>query len=126
MIMRRFSLVLLAALLALSVSMIAAQEEASPAATPDVTESAPGDAPLRVTEVLPSPDTQNVAADAAITVIFNRPVVPLVVAEEMDTLPDPLTITPSVAGEGEWLNTSIYMFRPDPAFAGGREYTVTV
>jgi len=60
---------------------------------------------LAVAEVLPAPDTAHVATDSAITVIFNRPVVPLVTAEEMETLPDPLVFAPALEGEGEWLNT---------------------
>ena len=84
----------------------------------------PGD--LAVTEVLPDEGTTGVEADAVITVIFNRPVVPLVSNEDRDTLPDPLIFDPAVEGEGEWLNTSIYVFRPDPALAGGTTYTVTV
>jgi len=31
-----------------------------------------------------------------------------------------------VEGSGEWLNTSIYTFYPDPGFAAATEYTVTV
>jgi uncharacterized protein YfaS (alpha-2-macroglobulin family) len=81
---------------------------------------------LAVAEVLPADGAAGIETDALITVIFNRPVVPLVVDEDRDQLPDPLTITPAVAGQGEWLNTAIYVFRPDPALAGGSTYTVTV
>ncbi|GIL14092.1 MAG: hypothetical protein BroJett038_28120 [Chloroflexota bacterium] len=81
---------------------------------------------LTVSDVLPAADSGGIETDAAITIIFNRPVVPLVIAEEMADLPDPLTFSPAVTGKGEWLNTSIYIFRPDPALAGGTEYTVAV
>ncbi len=81
---------------------------------------------LAVTEVLPAPDTNGVEAGAVITVIFNRPVVPLGIAEDTANLPNPLTFDPAVEGEGEWLNTSIYVFHPQPALAGGTTYTVTV
>ena len=81
---------------------------------------------LRVTEVLPAPDSTNIATDAVITVIFNRPVVPLGSVEDMENLPNPLTITPSIEGQGEWLNTAIYTFRPDTNWAGGTDYIVTV
>ena len=81
---------------------------------------------LTVREVLPAPGSTGIETDALITVIFSRPVVPLTIAEDMGDLPNPLAITPAVEGEGEWLNTSIYVFRPEPALAGGTEYTVTV
>lgn len=81
---------------------------------------------LQVTQVLPAPDTQEVATDAVITVIFNRPVVPLGTVDDMANLPNPLTISPAVSGQGEWLNTSIYTFTPDPAWAGGQSYQVTI
>ncbi len=81
---------------------------------------------LAVAEVLPDDGSTDIETDAVITVIFNRPVVPLVSNEDRDTLPDPLTIDPAVAGQGEWLNTAIYMFRPDTALAGGTTYAVTV
>jgi hypothetical protein len=41
-------------------------------------------------------------------------------------LPNPITIEPAVQGQGEWLNTSIYVFRADPAFDAGTTYTVKV
>ncbi len=81
---------------------------------------------LAITDVLPKDASSEIATDATITVIFNRPVVALVTAEEAAKLPSPITITPSAAGKGEWLNTSIYVFKPDPAFAGGTQYTVAV
>ena len=81
---------------------------------------------LEVSQVLPEDGLQAVDTDSVITVIFNRPVVPLVVAEEMDTLPDPLEFDPPVAGSGEWINTSIYLYTPDEELNGGTRYTVTV
>lgn len=81
---------------------------------------------LSVSDVLPADGSSKIDTNAAITVIFNRPVVPLVIAEEAANLPSPISLSPSVSGNGEWLNTSIYIFRPDPALAGGTAYTVSV
>jgi alpha-2-macroglobulin len=114
--MRRSLYWILIALL-LSVTSAAAQDTATPEATSN---------DFRVAEVLPSNDAGGVATDAAITAIFNLPVVPLGIVEESDSLPDPLVFDPPVEGEGEWLNTAIYVFRPDVALAGGTQYTVTV
>lgn len=81
---------------------------------------------LQVGEVVPAPDASAVSAGSVITVFFNRPVVPLGVAEDAGDLPQPLTISPEVAGEGEWVNTSIYQWRPDEPLEGNQTYTVTV
>ncbi len=35
-------------------------------------------------------------------------------------------IQPPVQGRGEWINTSTYIFYPEPAMAGGTEYTVSL
>ncbi len=81
---------------------------------------------LQVADVLPAADSAGVSPDALIVVIFNRPVVALVTAEEAGDLPSPVTIDPPVQGEGEWINTSIYTFRAQPGLAAGQTYTVTV
>lgn len=81
---------------------------------------------LEVGEVVPAPDAQAVETDAVITVFFNRPVVPLGIAEDAPGLPQPLTFSPDIPGAGEWINTSIYMWRPSAPLAGSTTYTVTV
>ncbi len=81
---------------------------------------------LNVAAVVPAPDAVGVAANATITVSFNRPVVPLVSTEQQADLPRPLTISPEVEGTGEWLNTSIYVFTPRNPLAGGQTYTVSI
>ncbi|GAB4569244.1 MAG: hypothetical protein Kow0077_01450 [Anaerolineae bacterium] len=80
---------------------------------------------LEVSEVLPAPDARMIETDTAITVIFNRPVVPLTTISDQPDLPDPLVFEPAVEGTGEWLNTSIYVFRP-AHLGGGTTYTVTI
>lgn len=79
-----------------------------------------------VSQVTPAPGTIDVSTGAVITVIFNRPVVPLVVVEDQSTLPQPLVITPTVAGVGEWLNTSVYIFRPENGLVGATTYQASV
>lgn len=81
---------------------------------------------LEVAEVLPAPGAASVDIDSAITVIFNRPVVPLVTVEEQAALPHPLRFDPPVEGQGEWINTSIYLFTPAEGLRGGTTYTVAV
>jgi uncharacterized protein YfaS (alpha-2-macroglobulin family) len=78
---------------------------------------------LEVTQVLPAPDTAGAEVDSVITLMFNRPVVPLTSLADQASLPNPLALDPPVTGKGEWLNTSIYTFRPDQPLAGGATYT---
>ena len=81
---------------------------------------------LEVTSVYPDDGTDEVATDATITVLFNRPVVPLVAIEDQDSLPQPLTFVPPVVGQGEWLNTSIYTFTPDDGFVPATTYKARI
>ncbi len=82
---------------------------------------------LQVNQVLPADSTRDVQADGAITVVFNRPVVPLVSSGQQAALPQPLTIDPAVEGQGTWVSTSMYRFVPgEEGFAGATTYRVTV
>lgn len=79
---------------------------------------------LSPTNFLPKPDSQDVDVDAAIAVSFNQPVVSL--GGDVDSQPSAFTIQPPVNGRGEWINTSTYIFYPEPALKGGMTYTVTL
>ncbi|MBN1955750.1 MAG: Ig-like domain-containing protein [Anaerolineae bacterium] len=83
---------------------------------------------LEVSQVIPAPDTAETEATSTITVMFNRPVVPLLAVSDpaYDGLPDPVTFDPPIAGSGEWLNTSIYVFTPAGPLAGGTTYNACV
>ncbi|MBN1936595.1 MAG: Ig-like domain-containing protein, partial [Anaerolineae bacterium] len=81
---------------------------------------------LTVTQAQPTDETVEVAMDSRVTVMFNRPVVPLVAVADMVNLPQPLSFDPPVEGKGEWLNTSIYVWTPSDGFAPSTTYNVTV
>ncbi|MEM8861400.1 MAG: Ig-like domain-containing protein, partial [Chloroflexota bacterium] len=81
---------------------------------------------IEVSSVSPANGVTEVASDSAITVIFSRPVVPLVNAEAQDELPSPITISPETPGTGEWINTSVYIWRPSVPLAGKGTYQATV
>ncbi|MGQ9467058.1 MAG: Ig-like domain-containing protein [Anaerolineae bacterium] len=82
---------------------------------------------LEVSQVIPEPGTLDVAFDSAVTVMFNRPVVPLqLVSAPVADMPVPLVFDPPVEGTGEWVNTSIYVFRPKTGFVPGTTYWATV
>jgi uncharacterized protein YfaS (alpha-2-macroglobulin family) len=78
---------------------------------------------LEVSQVLPEAGTVEVDPSSSITVVFNRPVVPLQIEGEY---PQPLSFEPTIRGEGEWVDTSIYLFRPSEPLPGGTQIIVRV
>ena len=80
--------------------------------------------PLEVTQFLPAADAEEVAPTSAVVATFSRPVVAL--AAERTAQPEAFTLQPPAPGRGEWLNTSTYIFYPQPSLAGGKQYTVTI
>lgn len=81
---------------------------------------------LAVAQTIPPANASEVAADATITVLFNRPVVPLALLDEQASLPQPLVLDPPVEGRGQWLNTSVYLFRPSQPLRAGTTYRARV
>ncbi|MEA2007871.1 MAG: Ig-like domain-containing protein, partial [Chloroflexota bacterium] len=77
---------------------------------------------LRATHFLPSPESIDVDPASAVVATFNQPVVSLGADEQ--NLPAAFTLDPSASGQGEWINTSTYIFYPELALAGGVTYTV--
>ena len=77
---------------------------------------------LAVAQTIPADGASDAAADSLITVLFNRPVVPLTSLEQQASLPRPVSFEPAIEGAGEWLNTSIYVFRPSRPLAAGVTY----
>lgn len=78
---------------------------------------------LRLSETLPTQGAQEVAPESAIVVSFTEPVVAL--GADVDLSPA-FSIEPAASGRGEWMNTSTYIFYPDPTLFGGTLYTVRV
>ena len=103
-----------------------AQSAAGVALSSPVEISLVGATPLQVTSTQPSDGSGDIDTTAEIMVVFNRPVVALVGVDAQADLPDPLQIEPAVEGTGQWLNTSIYIFKPTNGLAGATTYQVTV
>ena len=75
--------------------------------------------PLGVASTQPSDGAEDVDPNNPITVIFNRPVVPLTGVDEQASLPQPLDFDPFFEGQGQWISTSVYQFVPARAAGGG-------
>jgi hypothetical protein len=82
---------------------------------------------LKLTQRLPESDSQDVDPASAVVAAFNRPVVPL--GTSPGDLPAAFSLNPlneaAASGRGEWVNTSTYIFYPEPALQGGKTYLVT-
>jgi uncharacterized protein YfaS (alpha-2-macroglobulin family) len=79
---------------------------------------------LKVTQVLPANASQDIYPNATVSVSFDQPVV--VLGSSPDSQPAAFTLDPPAQGQGRWLNTSTYVFLPQPALTGGQAYTLTL
>jgi uncharacterized protein YfaS (alpha-2-macroglobulin family) len=81
---------------------------------------------LKVSQVFPADQVKDVENQAAITIMFNHPVVPLVSIEDQPRLPNPVQFEPEIKGKGDWINTSVYVFHPENLLTGGQTYRATI
>ncbi len=79
---------------------------------------------LSVVQSLPANGSNDVDPTSAVVAAFNQPVVAL--GADPASLPAAFTLTPSANGRSEWINTSTYIFYPEPALAGGASYHVNL
>ncbi len=79
---------------------------------------------LKVESVVPDPDATEVSITADLMVQFNRSVAPLTVLEEAPQ-GQILEFDPPVQGEGRWVNSSLYSFKPDGGWQPATHYVVT-
>ena len=77
---------------------------------------------LAVAQTIPSDGAADVDPAGSITVLFNRPVVPLTSLAQQADLPQPLRFEPALQGSGRWLNTAVYVFQPAAALQPGTQY----
>ena len=81
---------------------------------------------LQVGQVFPADQAVNVDRKSAITVIFNKPVMPLMSREAQAQQPSPISIQPSLSGAGNWVSSSVYVFQPENGLQSGTDYKVSV
>jgi uncharacterized protein YfaS (alpha-2-macroglobulin family) len=81
---------------------------------------------LEVTQFFPNDDYPTGDLLPTITIVFNRPVVPIGSAEQMKTMAVPFISKPPITGQGEWLSSSLYTFKTTQALQGDTDYTITI
>ncbi len=86
-----------------------------------------GDA-LKVSSVTPLNGTQGVAVNGLVAVTFTHPMVPLAGLSAGTQNPPgwKVSISPHIAGYGNWLGTSTWVFHPTRGLAPSTHYVVTV
>lgn len=77
---------------------------------------------LQVSQVFPANGVTDADPATALTIIFNKPVVPLSPEENPQALPKPVQFEPPIPGEGRWVSTSVYIFQPAERLKGGQTY----
>jgi uncharacterized protein YfaS (alpha-2-macroglobulin family) len=71
---------------------------------------------------LPRPGVTDADPSSAVVATFTRPMVAL--GADPKAAPVAFTLEPASKGRGEWLNTSTYIFYPNPPLLGGVEYAI--
>lgn len=64
--------------------------------------------------------------DSEITIVFNRPMVPLTTLSEQELIDLPISIYPETAGRFKWISTRNLQFIPDTTLIPSSEYRVEV
>lgn len=64
--------------------------------------------------------------DTKITIVFNRPMVPLTTLTAQELVDIPITISPKTEGHFKWISTRSLQFIPDTTLVPSSEYTVTI
>ncbi len=76
--------------------------------------------------ILASPQNEALEDLTPVTVVFDRPMIALTTATNSAIKKEAFEIIPSVKGEGRWLGTTAYQFKPSESFKRATTYKVTV
>ncbi len=79
----------------------------------------------KVLEVFPRQDSE-APEHSSITVIFNRPMVPLTTFAQLETKSLPIKITPQTEGVWKWISTRTLQFIPKDRLAYSAHYSVKI
>ncbi len=64
--------------------------------------------------------------DSEITIMFNRPMVPLTTLTTLESIALPITITPETKGRFKWISTRSLQFIPETTLVPSSNYTVVI
>ncbi|MBN1258762.1 Ig-like domain-containing protein [Candidatus Peregrinibacteria bacterium] len=85
--------------------------------------------PPKVSSRFPLPDAADIPGNSKITLIFDRPIIPLSALQgngaKVNANDLPLSISPYVAGRWRWLSTAAVQFEPAGGLTLATNYTVT-
>lgn len=76
--------------------------------------------------ILASPQNEALEDFSPITVVFDRQMIALTTATNSAIKQPAFTVTPEIEGEGKWLGTTAYQFRPSERYRWATTYKVTV
>ena len=79
----------------------------------------------RVTAIFPKADAE-ASEYSQITIVFNRPMVPLTTLDEASIKNIPVTITPQTDGKFKWISTRTLQFSPTDHLQRSTNYTVEI
>ena len=79
----------------------------------------------KVDAVFPAADSE-APEDSKITVVFNRPMVPVTTIEQLEKQDIPVEIIPATDGKFKWISTNTLQFIPKDHLKGSANYTVRV
>ncbi|MEI7462862.1 MAG: alpha-2-macroglobulin family protein [Candidatus Taylorbacteria bacterium] len=71
------------------------------------------------------PHDSEVMSNTKISIVFNRPMVPLTTIDETKQQDPPVVITPKTAGHFKWISTNTLQFIPDSGLISSANYTVS-
>jgi hypothetical protein len=79
----------------------------------------------KIDAIFPAKDSET-HEDSEITIVFNRPMVPLTTLTEQESIELPITITPPTPGRFKWISSRNLQFIPDTTLIPASKYTVKI
>ena len=79
----------------------------------------------QVTAIFPKSDSES-PEDSKITIVFNRPMVPVTTLDELESQNIPVEISPQTDGKFKWISTNTLQFIPKTTLRASSNYTAKV